>query len=216
VPRLTRQFIDGKFFDYPVNFAAGRQEPRASGRASASASTTCSRGCATGCFKKPDATFEDYVVANFGRTLAEFSMINYTEKIWGIPGAARSIRTGPSSASAGSTCGACSRTRSALGGKRGKGPKSLVDEFYYPQFGTGRIYEEIEKHLREDGHHRPLTSSEPIKVRHDGQRITAVDVRRRTAVAPCVPAGRRVGADHALPRTARPAAATGGAEARAS
>ena len=92
-------------------------------------------------------TFEDYVVANFGRTLAEFSMINYTEKIWGIP--ARTIHPdwarqrihGLNLWSVFKDI--CKKALS--GGKRGtSGPKSLVDTFYYPQFGTGRIYQEIE------------------------------------------------------------------------
>jgi protoporphyrinogen oxidase len=55
-------------------------------------------------------------------------------------------------------------------------PRSLVDTFYYPQFGTGRIYQEIERRLLANGS-QVATDSEPIELRHDGRRITAVDVR---------------------------------------
>jgi len=178
VPRLTRQFIDGKFYDYPVkalqvfrnigpwktfrillDYAVARLQ--------------------FGLFRRPMSTFEDYVVANFGRTLAEFSMINYTEKIWGIP--ADTIH--PDWAKQrihGLNLWSVAKNilSSALLPRRAgkQAPKSLVDQFYYPQFGTGRIYEEIKQHLQATGT-RIETSSEPIAVRHDGKRITSVDVR---------------------------------------
>jgi len=84
VPRLTRQFIDGKYYNYPVNF---QQVVRNLGfwRSCRIGIDYVLARLRYGLFKKPLRTFEDYVVANFGRSLAEFSMINYTEKIWGIP-----------------------------------------------------------------------------------------------------------------------------------
>src|SRR5262249_36646320 len=124
-------------------------------------------------FRAPMRTFEDYVVANFGRTLAEFSMINYTEKIWGIPCAtihpdwAKQRIKG---------LNLLSVARNALWPKKGRNaPKSLVDEFFYPQFGTGRIYQRIAERLGADGS-RILTGSRPVAVRHDGRRVTEVDV----------------------------------------
>jgi protoporphyrinogen oxidase len=106
-------------------------------------------------------------------------MINYTEKIWGIPAStihpdwARQRIHGLNLWSV-----FVNVLRHAFaGGKKGHSkPKSLVDEFYYPQFGTGRIYEEIGKHLRATGT-EIHTGSEPVQIRHDGQRITEVDVR---------------------------------------
>lgn len=177
VPRLTRQFIDGKFFDYPVKALQVFKNigPWKSARILIDYAWARLR---FGLMKKPMVTFEDYVVANFGRTLAEFSMINYTEKIWGIDAAtihpdwARQRIHGLNLWSV-----FVNILRHSLPGQRSSSkPKSLVDEFYYPQFGTGRIYEEIAKHLVATG--TPIhTKSEPIAVRHDGGKITAVDVR---------------------------------------
>jgi protoporphyrinogen oxidase len=161
VPRLTRQFIDGKYYNYPVNFG---QVVRNLGFL-----RSCRIGVdyflarlRYGLFGKPMKTFEDYVVANFGRALAEFSMINYTEKIWGIP--VRDIHP--------------DWAKQRIHGLNlwSVLTKSLVDEFYYPQFGTGTIYEEIGKHLAETGT-KMLLRSEPVKVRHDGRRVTSVDLR---------------------------------------
>jgi protoporphyrinogen oxidase len=173
VPRLTR-----KFYDYPVKALQvfNNIGPWKSFRILFDYAVARWR---YGLLKKPLQTFEDYVVANFGRTLAEFSMINYTEKIWGIP--ARTIHPDWAkqrihglnlwSVFVNVLKGAMPR------GKKGTDkPKSLVDQFYYPQFGTGRIYEEIERHLVATGT-RVEKRAEPVQVRHDGSKITAVDVR---------------------------------------
>lgn len=181
VPRLTRQFIDGKFYDYPVKALQVFRNigPWKTCRILLDYALARAR---YGLLRRPMATFEDYVVANFGRTLAEFSMINYTEKIWGIPAStihpdwAKQRIHGLNLWSV-----AWNVVRSAwarvVGRKAGAGgPKSLVDEFYYPQFGTGRIYEAIQARLTAAGT-RIATQCEPVQVRHDGTRVTAVDVR---------------------------------------
>jgi protoporphyrinogen oxidase len=172
VPRLTRQFIDGKYYNYPVNFGQVVSKLGFLRSCRIGVDYFLAR-LRYGLFGKPMKTFEDYVVANFGRALAEFSMINYTEKIWGIP--VRDIH--PDWAKQrihGLNLWSVLTKAIGLGGK--KGPKSLVDEFYYPQFGTGTIYEEIGKHLAETGT-KMLLRSEPVKVRHDGRRVTSVDLR---------------------------------------
>lgn len=172
VPRQTRQFIDGKFYDYPVKAMQTFKNLGLLRSARILVDYFAAR-IAYGLFKKRMVTFEDYVVANFGRSLAEFSMINYSEKIWGIP-AAEIHPDWAKQRISGLNLWSVFKNALGIGGK--KGPKSLVDQFYYPQFGTGRIYEEIGKHLRETGN-AIHCGSEPVAVRHDGKRITAVDVR---------------------------------------
>jgi protoporphyrinogen oxidase len=172
VPRLTRQYIDGKYYEYPVNV---RQVVANLGlwRSARIGVDYLLARVRYGLLRKPLRTFEDYVVANFGRSLAEFSMINYTEKIWGIPVADIHPDWAKQRIS-GLNLWSVFKKAVGLGDK--KGPKSLVDEFYYPQFGTGRIYEEIGKHLQATGT-RIHTRCEPVRVRHDGTRITEVDVQ---------------------------------------
>ena len=84
VPRLTRFFVDGKFYYYPVRFrnALGQMGIVKAFRVLFDYLVEHIR-----VYIKPRAmkSFEDFAVARFGRTLAEFNMINYTEKIWGIP-----------------------------------------------------------------------------------------------------------------------------------
>lgn len=178
VPRLTRQFIDGKFYDYPVKPLQVFRNIGPWKSCRILFDYACARA-KFGLLRRRMTTFEDYVVANFGRTLAEFSMINYTEKIWGIsadtihPDWARQRIQGLNLWSVGKDI----VTKALHGGRRSSStPKSLVDTFYYPQFGTGRIYQEIQRHLEASGTH-VATGSEPVELRHDGHRITEVDVR---------------------------------------
>ncbi len=182
VPRLTRQFVDGKYFNYPVNFQQVVKNLGLLRSARIGFDYVWAR-LRYGLFKKPLRTFEDYVVANFGRSLAEFSMINYSEKIWGISCADIHPDWAKQRIS-GLNLWSVFKNAIGLGGK--KGPKSLVDEFYYPQFGTGRIYQEIGAHLQKNGT-AIHCQSEPVKVRHDGPRITSVDLKTPQGVVTVTP-----------------------------
>ena len=177
VPRLTRQFVDGKYYNYPVNFSQVVRNLGLLRSAKIGIDYFLAR-LRYDVFKKPLLTFEDYVVANFGRALAEFSMINYSEKIWGIPCADIHPDWAKQRIS-GLNLWSVLKNAIGLGGK--KGPKSLVDEFYYPQFGTGRIYEEIAKHLVASGT-QITTNSEPTAVRHDGKRVLEVDIKTANGI----------------------------------
>lgn len=170
VPRVTRQYIEGKFYDYPVaplqvlkNIGLMKAMKMAAGYAHALLQF--------GLLRKEVVNFEDYVVSNFGRTLAEFSMINYTEKIWGIPAStihpdwARQRIQGLSLISV---------VKNALRPSK-SGPKSLVDEFFYPRMGTGQIYEQIGTRLQEVGS-TIQCNSHPTAIRHDGKRILEIDL----------------------------------------
>lgn len=170
VPRQTRQLIEGKFYDYPIH---ALQAFRNIGplRSAGMFFSYVIAFFQYRTYKKVNS-FEDYVVANFGRKLAEFNMINYTEKIWGIPAstihpdwATQRIKG----------LNLISTLVNIFFKKSADEPKSLVDSFYYPQFGTGLIYETIAKKITEGGS-EILTESFPTKIHHDGSRITQVEL----------------------------------------
>ncbi len=176
VKRQTRQFIDGKFYDYPINPTQALKNiglVRAAGMMFSYALARIEYGL----LYHPKTTFEDYIVANFGYALGSFNMLNYTEKIWGVPcstlhpdWAAQRIK--------GLSIRAIvvSLVKKALGlGKRDE-PKSLVDTFYYPQFGTGLIYETIAARVKEKGSDIRL-NTEPRVIRHENGRITSLDLK---------------------------------------
>ncbi len=170
VNRLTRFYVDGKYYFYPIRLG----------------NVLLQMGPLRACrvltdflYEKMRKTvaprainsFEDYAVVNFGRSLAEFNMLNYTEKIWGIPCTKISKdwalqRIG--GLSIGATLKKIIMKKTAA--------KSLVDIFYYPENGSGTIYQAIVKRIREKGS-TVMTSSEPTKIRWEGKRVTGVDVK---------------------------------------
>ncbi len=152
VTRQTRQYIDGKFYDYPVN---ALQALRNLGlwRAMRMGFDYLLAKIRYGLFKKKIDNFEDYVVANFGESLGRFNMINYTEKIWGIP--AKEIH--PDWAKQrikglNLTEVIKDAVRRIFSQNSANKPKTLVDSFYYPDQGTGLIYEAIRIKLEKEGY----------------------------------------------------------------
>lgn len=172
VRRQTRQYIDGKFYDYPIN-AFQALSNIGIWKASRMVIDYIYAKIVFGIFRKSITNFEDYVVANFGRSLGEFNMINYTEKIWGIP--AKDIHADwASQRIRGLNLFSVLKdvlTRSFK--KKSQGPKSLVDEFYFPEQGTGLIYETIQKKLENQGY-KIYCSSYPTSIKISKNQITKV------------------------------------------
>ncbi|MFH1670634.1 MAG: FAD-dependent oxidoreductase [Patescibacteria group bacterium] len=172
VPRLTRFFVGGKFYYYPVRFrnALGQMGIIKAFRVLFDYLVEHIRARI-----KPRAmkSFEDFAVARFGRTLAEFNMINYTEKIWGIP-AGEINKNWASQRIAGLSLFSAIKKMIF---KKG-GPKTLVDSFYYPSLGAGLVYEEMKKKIEERGG-RVLLDAEPLSLVHEHGRVTSVEVRTK-------------------------------------
>ncbi|MDO8565350.1 MAG: GtrA family protein [bacterium] len=170
VHRQTRQFIDGKFYDYPVNMVQALKNV-GPWRAFHMGWDYLVAKIIYSLFKKPIKHFADYVYANFGKTLGEFNMINYTEKIWGIPAttihqdwAGQRIKGLNIRALV-----ADSFRRMLHLGSRNK-PKTLVDTFYYPDMGAGLVYETIFRRVQEAGR-TVFLNARTQSFKHDGQRF---------------------------------------------
>lgn len=172
VPRYTRFYVEGKFYQYPLQLANALRNM------GVSSAFRVLRDYAIEQAKRPlrrsdnDRDFESYVVSRFGRELAHFNMINYTEKIWGIPCRQISADWAAQRIAGLSLLGA---VRGALG--RGTKARSLVDTFYYPDRGTGLIYEAIQHRIEEAGNDM-LLEARPVTIRHTTNTIQDVVIRR--------------------------------------
>ncbi len=178
VNRQTRQFIDGKFYNYPVDFLQALKNIGLLRSFKMGIDYLVSK-IVYGVFKKKIKNFEDYVLANFGRGLGEFNMINYTEKIWGI--SAKDIHpdwAGQRIKGLSLTSLVKDALTRLVGGKQKNKPKSLVDTFYYPQFGTGLVYETIAERLRKAGY-QILLNTEPLEFFHKDNRFEKVIVNSK-------------------------------------
>jgi len=172
VERFTRFYIQGKFFMYPVKMDDALKNMGLFRAFKAFLDYLYSKINKT-FFHPPINNFEDFVVQEFGRTLAELNMINYTEKIWGIPAKeisadwARQRIHGLS---------LMALLKKAIFHKT-KGPKTLVDQFYYPKMGASQTYEKMAGFIGDKGG-KILTDAFVCRLDHDGSKITAVTIRR--------------------------------------
>ncbi len=160
VKRSTRQYIGGKYYRYPIdplqalrNVGLVEAVRMMAGYLFARARRLIRRA--------PVSNFEEYINAHFGRRLGRFCMINYTEKIWGIPAAtihpdwARQRISGLNLIKA---------VTSFVSKASGRSTASLVDTFFYPRNGAGHAYEKMTEILRGTGREVVL-GCEAVKIR---------------------------------------------------
>ncbi|MFA5050804.1 MAG: FAD-dependent oxidoreductase [Patescibacteria group bacterium] len=168
VNRLTRFYINGKFFLYPVEIKNVLLNVGLY-KALKILFDYLWVKIKSKFIKKELSSFKDYVIADFGRTLAELNILNYTEKIWGLacseisPDWAKQRIKGLSLREV---------IKNALT-KSNKGPKTLIDQFYYPDLGAVLIYEKIKERILDKENIFKLNSC-PVKIFHNNDQITKV------------------------------------------
>lgn len=135
--RLSRILFRRDYYDYPLN-------PNLKTLSSLGISTTISIGVSylhsmTFNRKKPN-NLEEFFIQRFGRVLYGMFFEEYTEKVWGVP---------------------CHKISADWGAQRIKGldikkaifnafkknssevETSLIDKFWYPQYGPGQMWEKV-------------------------------------------------------------------------
>jgi protoporphyrinogen oxidase len=140
-PRMSRIYWNKKFLDYPLR---GPDVMKKLGPVE----LTRVFGSYLAASRRPrgnETSFEDWVSNRFGRRLFELFFRSYTEKVWGVPTseiraewAAQRIK-GLSFASA---------ARAAFFGNEGNRVKSLIQEFHYPRYGPGQMWETMTDQIR--------------------------------------------------------------------
>jgi protoporphyrinogen oxidase len=144
-PRMSRIFYDGKFFDYPLRaFNALRN-------LGIREALLCVLSYLWARLRPPadQTNFEGWTSARFGWRLYRMFFKSYTEKLWGIPAdqiqadwAAQRIKN----LSLGKAI------FNALSPKRGQTDvTSLIEEFRYPKYGPGMMWEVCAKKATDAG-----------------------------------------------------------------
>lgn len=169
VDRLTRFYINGKFFLYPVELKNALLNVGFSKTYRILFDYLLER------IKKIFVnrnyiSFEEQVVSDFGRALAELNMLNYTEKIWGLPCSEISPDWSKQRIKGLSLKEVI---RKALTKSKDKS-KTLVDQFYYPDTGAGLIYEKIGERILNGGSLK--LNRYPVKITHNENQIVEVVV----------------------------------------
>ncbi len=122
-------------------------------------------------FRSPKiVSLEDWVVSQFGRTLFEIFFRPYTEKVWGIKcnqiaaeWAAQRIK-GLSLSSA---------IKNALFKHQKGKPTTLIDEFFYPKLGIGRISERLQEEINKKN--GVLLNNNVTRILHKDNKVLSVE-----------------------------------------
>jgi protoporphyrinogen oxidase len=108
--------------------------------------------------RTPETSLEDFIINKFGRQLYLLFFKDYTEKVWGIPpseisaewGAQRIKGVSLSKAIAGAVKSL--RAKKKTGDLAQKGTEtSLIEQFLYPKYGPGSLWEEVARQVRAMG-----------------------------------------------------------------
>jgi protoporphyrinogen oxidase len=130
---------------------------------------------------KPEKSLEDFFINRFGRELYLTFFKDYTEKVWGKPCNEIKPDWGVQRVKGLSIAKVISHAMrtfflrdSSISQK--KTETSLIEQFLYPKFGPGQMWQQVAKIIEEHGG-KVILNRRVTKVRHENYRITAVEVR---------------------------------------
>ena len=172
-PRKSRIYYEGKFYDYPIKplnalWNLGFVE-----------AVRCGISYLGVKFRPPkdQSTLEGYIVANYGWRLYGHFFKTYSEKLWGIPPSQISADFGAQRIKGMSLWAAVWEPLRArlVGRRKDKGDQvtSLIDEFQYPKYGPGMMWERCHE-LVEAAGTKVIFDTPVTKIRHQGGKATSV------------------------------------------
>ena len=172
-PRLSRIYYRERFFDYPLRPLNALKGLGAVEAAMVILSYAKAKMSPSG----EEANLEQWVSNRFGQRLYEVFFKTYTEKVWGIPcteisadWAAQRIKN----------LSLHEAVRNALLGngksKDGEVITTLIDQFHYPRFGPGMMWERCEEKMAAAGN-PTVRGLKVTKIRHRRGRVECVFAR---------------------------------------
>ncbi|HUZ44804.1 MAG TPA: NAD(P)/FAD-dependent oxidoreductase [Acidimicrobiales bacterium] len=171
-PRMSRIYYDGKFFDYPLK--AGN----ALRNLGVMEAVLCVLSYVWARIRPPkdQSSLEGWVVARFGWRLYRTFFKTYNEKVWGVPAsdiaadwAAQRIKNLSLSKAV---------INALLPRRNQKEITSLIEEFQYPKFGPGMMWERAAQLVQEAGSEVRM-QNRAVRVERAGGRAVAVVAQDR-------------------------------------
>ena len=166
-PRKSRIYYDGKYYDYPLKAmnALRNLGPIEAVRCVSSYAWSRVRP------PKDQQNYEGWLVARFGWRLYRTFFKTYTEKVWGMKVADMPADWAAQRIKNLSLMNAI--TNSLMPKRNQKEITSLIEEFQYPKFGPGMMWERCRDLVVADGSTVTM-SARVTKVRHVNGKATAV------------------------------------------
>jgi protoporphyrinogen oxidase len=170
--RLSRIFFLRKFFDYPITL---------SGRTIANLGLLriIKIGCAYLWIKLfPIAnvkSLEDFIINRFGKELYKTFFKDYTEKVWGVPCTEIAADWGAQRIKELSVTRALRHAIKAVFNKeksieQKNTDTSLIEQFMYPKFGPGQMWETVAGIIEEKGG-IIIKNSEAVEINYEGNLV---------------------------------------------
>ncbi len=169
-PRKSRIFYQGRYFDYPIRAmnALKNLGPVEAVRCVGSYAAARIRP------PKDQTNYENWLVARFGWRLYRTFFKTYTEKLWGVP-----VSEMPADWAAQRVKGLSlgNAILNALTPRRNqKEITSLIEEFQYPKYGPGMMWETCRDKIVADGSEVHM-STEVVRIHHTDGRAETVEAR---------------------------------------
>ena len=175
--RVSRIFFLRRFFDYPISLSKGTFVNMGLGR-------TLKAGfgyLGAVLHKRPENSLEDFYINRFGKPLYQMFFEDYTEKVWGIHPSKLGADWGSQRVKGLSVTAVLKdMLTKAFKGKDGAGDKvetSLIEEFIYPKYGPGQLWELVAEEVRRKGGEVRM-QAEVVKVHLKEGKVTGVDYRQ--------------------------------------
>ena len=178
-PRKSRIYFNRRFFDYPITLSPStlaKLGPRRSVRIGFSFLRSMLFPI------KPERNLEEFFINRFGRELYATFFKSYTEKVWGVPCDQISAEWGAQRVKGVNLGSAILHFLKKLVPRRKdiaqkSTETSLIEQFLYPKYGPGQMWDEVARIVRERGG-EIRTSHRAVKLLTEGgTRVRAVVAR---------------------------------------
>lgn len=166
--RVSRIYYKKKFFDYPVTMKPETIKNMGFG-------TTVQAGCSymkSALHKLPEDSLENFYINRFGKKLYSMFFEGYTEKLWGRHPSEISADWGSQRVKGLSIRAVIKDMWNKTFSKKNDNAKvetSLIEEFYYPKYGPGQLWETAAAEVQKMGG-QIIMHTKAVKINTDGKK----------------------------------------------
>lgn len=178
--RVSRIYYRRRFFDYPISL-----KPATFINMGFVNTVKAGFGYLGSLLHKlPETSLENFYINRFGKPLYQMFFEDYTTKVWGVSPANISADWGAQRVKGLSVWKIITTALAKpFRKKNGKVETSLIEEFYYPKYGPGQLWERLAEIDKEMGA-EILMNREVVKISADGGVIKGVTVRNTDKSSP--------------------------------
>lgn len=146
--RLSRIFYRNRFFDYPVTLSLSTLKNLGiMNSLNIGIGFLCSQIC-----KRTENNLENFYINRFGKPLYSMFFESYTEKVWGLHPSELGADWGAQRVKGLSVAGVVKDMfQKAIGIKGRNIETSLIEEFKYPKYGPGQLWEKVAAYVTANG-----------------------------------------------------------------